>query len=56
MQATTEHSLGSRVTALFAGSVLSFDLPKGATLEELAEHLADLRGRHLSTVIVKLNS
>jgi hypothetical protein len=56
MQATTEHSRASQVTALFADGALSFDLPKGATLGDLAERLAYLRGHRLSTVTIKLNS
>lgn len=46
----------SHVTALFADHELSFALPKGATLEDLAGRLAFLdRGKPL-TVTLRLHS
>ena len=36
----------SRVTALFKDSAVCFLLPEGATLEDLAERLADLGEHH----------
>jgi hypothetical protein len=36
----------SLVTAVFQDAAMRFELPAGATLEELAEHLADLGELH----------
>jgi hypothetical protein len=41
----------NRVMAVFEASAFSFDLPPAATLEDLAEHLADLGGRDDGTLI-----
>jgi hypothetical protein len=46
----------SKVTALFADHALSFALPKGATLEDLADRLARLGGGAPLTITVKLDS
>jgi hypothetical protein len=51
-----EHPQSSYVTALFADSMLSFVLPKGATLEVLAARLALLDKNEPLTVSVKLGS
>jgi hypothetical protein len=49
-------SRSSQVTALFADRALSFALPKGATLQDLAERLGRLDGRHPTTIVVRLHS
>jgi hypothetical protein len=46
----------SHVTALFDDRMLSFALPKGATLGDLAGRLALLDGRQPSTVTVTLGT
>jgi hypothetical protein len=51
-----EHSQSSYVTALFADRALSFALPKGATLEDLADRLTQLGKGEPLTVTVKLDS
>ena len=51
-----EPSQSSQVTALFADRALSFALPRGATLQDLAERLGCLDGRQPATVTVKLHS
>jgi hypothetical protein len=51
-----EHSQSSSVTALFADRALSFALPKGATLEDLADRLTHLGKGEPLTVTVKLES
>ena len=56
MQNTLEHSRPSHVTALFSDGALSFSLPKGATLEDLAQRLVRLDGRGPSKITVKLDS
>jgi len=56
MQNIHAHSRSSHVTALFADRALSFALPKGATLEDLAKQLARLDGRKPATITVKLDS
>ena len=56
MQQTLQAPRSSQVTALFADRALSFALPKGATLQDLAERLVRLDGRRPATVTVKLAS
>jgi|SRR5271166_767039 len=51
-----EHSTLSYVTALFADRTLSFALPRGATLQDLAERLTLLGKGEPLTVTVKLDS
>ena len=46
----------TRVTALFADHALSFRLPSGATLEDLADRLADLGDGTPVAITVKLHS
>jgi len=47
--ATNPHA--NHVVAVFADSMLAFDLPRGATLEELAARLAYLGERHAGAPI-----
>jgi hypothetical protein len=51
-----EHSQSSYVTAVFADRALSFALPMGATLEDLADRLIHLGKGEPVTVTVKLES
>jgi len=48
MNATTSlhHPYSHHVVALFSDSMLAFELPRGATLEDLAARLAYLGERH----------
>ena len=47
MHKSREHRLiQNRVTAVFEDRALSFNLAKGATLEELSDRLADLGQQH----------
>jgi hypothetical protein len=48
-----EHSQSSHVTALFADRALSFALPKGATLKDLAGRLTHLGKGEPLTITVK---
>jgi len=56
MQSAIQVPRCNQVTALFADRALSFALPKGATLQDLAERLGRLDGRRLATVTVRLDS
>jgi hypothetical protein len=47
-------SQSNHVTALFADRALSFELPKGATFEDLVDRLTFLGGREPLAVIVGL--
>jgi hypothetical protein len=51
-----ENAQSSEVTALFADDARSFALPKGATLENLADRLALLERREPLMVTVRLDS
>jgi hypothetical protein len=53
MQTSVETSRLSHVTALFADRALSFALPHGATLKDLAERFDGLKP---STITIKLAS
>ena len=56
MQNAAQTPRSSQVTALFADRALTFALPKGATLQVLAERLGRLDGRRLTTVTVRLDA
>jgi hypothetical protein len=56
VQSIHEKPHSSCVTALFADRSLSFVLPKGATLEDLAGHLASLHVGTPVAINVKLDS
>jgi hypothetical protein len=46
-----EHPTQNRVTAMFESSAAVFELPRGATLEDLAGRLAHLSERHDGALI-----
>ena len=46
---TFNHPHSNHVVAVFADSMLAFELPRGATLEDLAARLAYLGERHAGT-------
>ena len=55
----TEHPMQNQVMAVFAPNALSFDLPRSATLADLAGRLAHLSKRHgraLTSVSVRVRS
>jgi hypothetical protein len=56
MRSIHEEPHSSCVTALFADRALSFVLPKGATLEDLAGRLASLRVGTPVAINVRLDS
>ena len=56
MQSIHEEPHPSCVTALFADRALSFVLPKGATLEDLAGHLASLQFGTPVAINIRLGS
>ena len=56
MRSVHEEPHSNCVTALFADRALSFVLPKGATLEDLARRLASLRVGTPVAINVRLDS
>nr|WP_294507905.1 hypothetical protein [uncultured Rhodopila sp.] len=49
MHSIEPEEIPNEVTALFAGSAISFDLSPGATFAELADRLDNLGDRHPGT-------